>query len=185
MRRWLLPFALSIAPSVDAQAGFSPPTVQRCPGLQDATNIACVNNYAAVLPYPFKRASASGGGDPGNDTFVDTSVPSDPSFALLEDTPFVVFDEARGLKIVGTDTKLERIFDTRNDSIHEAPVYVPGQNVIIYSLPHQGYVSEGCKPLLVWMMNAATIRSIFCLARLDSSETSPRDLRQVLTFEPF
>lgn len=138
----LIPFVLCIASQVRAQAGFSPPTVERCPGLKNASNIACVNNYAAVLPYPFKRASALNGVDPENDTFIDTSVPSDPSFALLEDTPFVVFDEARGLDMVGSDTKLERMFDTRNDSIHEAPVYVPGLNVIIYSLPHQGIYEQ-------------------------------------------
>ncbi|KAK3704975.1 hypothetical protein LTR37_013492 [Vermiconidia calcicola] len=129
---------LLLGSHVAAQAGFSSPSVQRCPGLMDASNVACVNNYAAVLPYPFERAYASGGVDPENDTFVETSVPSDPSFALLEDTPFVVFDKARGLDILGSAPKLERVFDTRNDSIHEAPVYVPGLNVIIFSLPHQG-----------------------------------------------
>ena len=115
------------------------PIVQRCPGLENVSTVACVNDYAAVLPYPFIRASASDGADPANDTFVDTSVPSDPSFSrLLTDTPFIIFDQARGLRIVGAETKLERIFDTRNDSIHEAPVYVGGLNAIIFSLPHQG-----------------------------------------------
>ena len=120
----------------------STPIVERCPGLEDASNIACVNHYAAVLPYPFTRASAANGIDPANDTFVDTSVPSDPSYSLLADTPFVIFDQARGLEIVGSEAKLEKVFDTRNDSIHEAPVYVPGLNVIIFSLPHQGIYEQ-------------------------------------------
>ena len=128
---------LLFAAVVAAQAGFSGPTVQRWPGLKNAKNIACVNNYAAVLPYPFKRASASNGVDPANDTFVDTSVPSDPSFDLLQDASFVVFDPTKGLDILGSSPKLEKIFNTINDSIHEAPVYVPGLNAIIYSLPHE------------------------------------------------
>ena len=139
---WVLGLTVFLGVHVSAQSGFSPPTVQRCPDLKDATQIACVNNYAAVLPYPFTRASASGGGDPENDTFVETSVPADPSFALLEGTPFIVFDETRGLQMVGPNTKLERVFDTRNDSIHEAPVYVPGLDAIIFSLPHQGIYEQ-------------------------------------------
>ena len=69
-------------------------------------------------------------------------MPSDPSFDLLQHTSFVVFNQAKGLKIVGANTKLERVFDTRNDSIHEAPVYVPGLNAIIFSLPHQGIYEQ-------------------------------------------
>ena len=134
--------ALAYAGVASAQAGFKPPVVQRCPGLLTASNVACVNNYAAVLPYPFDRGSAANGGDPDNDTFVETAVPSDPSFAALENATFVVFDQTRGLNILGPAPKLERLFDTRNDSIHEAPVYVPGLNVIIYSLPHQGVYEQ-------------------------------------------
>jgi hypothetical protein len=72
----------------------STPIVERCPGFEDASTVACVNHYAAVLPYPYTRASAADGEDPANNTFVDTSVPSDPSFSLLEDTSFVIFDQA-------------------------------------------------------------------------------------------
>ena len=142
MRRSIARLALALPVLVNAQTGFSGPTVQRCPGLADSTNVACVNHYAAVLPYPFERAFASHGVDPENDTFIDTSVPSDPSFTLLEDVPFVVFDQARGLNILGPAPKLAKLFEIRNDSIHEAPVYVPGLNAIIYSLPHQGIYEQ-------------------------------------------
>ena len=141
-KRWLRTFTVLYAVTLMAKAGTTSPTVQRCPGLNNSASIACVNNYAAVLPYPFQRASASNGVDPGNDTFVETSVPSDPSFAMLANTTFVVFDQARGLNMVSTGTKLEKMFETRNDSIHEAPVYVPGLNAIIYSLPHQGIYEQ-------------------------------------------
>ena len=142
MRTLAINLILFLSELAVAQNGVSGPAVERCPGLSNASNIACINNYAAVLPNPFERAFASNGMVPENDTFVETSVPSDPSFAMLEDTTFVVFDQARGLDILGSSPKLERVFDTRNDSIHEAPVYVPGLNVIIFSLPHQGIYEQ-------------------------------------------
>jgi gluconolactonase len=137
----LLPL-LVLATGVRAQAGFTPPVVSRCPHLANDSAVACVNNYAAVLPYPFERATASDGVDPENDTFVDTLVPSDSSFARLSESNFVVFDQERGIDILEFSPKLEKIFDTRNDSIHEAPVYVPGLNAIIFSQPHQGVFQQ-------------------------------------------
>ena len=125
-----------------AQNGFSPPIVDKCPGLEHAKNVACVNRYASVLPYPFQRGHAQNGVDPANDSFVDTSVPKDPSFSLLHNVSFVVFDQTRGLQILGSSPKLELMFEIRNDSIHEAPVYVPALNSIIYSLPHQGIFEQ-------------------------------------------
>lgn len=135
-------YLLVWAAATHAQAGFRSPVVEQCPHLANDSAVACVNNFAAVLPYPFQRASAENGVDPDNDTFVDTLVPSDGSFARLAQTTFVVFDRERGLDILGSAPKLERVFDTRNDSIHEAPVYVPGLNAIIYSLPHQGVYQQ-------------------------------------------
>jgi gluconolactonase len=133
---------LILATVAQAQSGSKGPVVEQCPHLNNNSAIACVENYAAVLPYPFERSTASDGIDPDNDTFVDTSVPSDSSFARLQETTFVVFDQERGLDILGPDPKLERIFDSRNDSIHEAPVYVPGLNAIIFSQPHQGVYQQ-------------------------------------------
>lgn len=140
MARALCP--LFLAAVAQAQSGFNPPVVEQCPHLANDSAVACVNNYAAVIPYPFERATASNGSDPENDTFVDTSVPSDSSFARLADSTFVVFDQERGLDILGIAPRLERIFNTRNDSIHEAPVYVPGLNAIIFSQPHQGVYQQ-------------------------------------------
>ena len=133
---------LFIAVTTQAQAGFTPPVIERCPNFENDTSVACVNNYASVLPYPFIRATANNGSDPENDTFVDTSVPSDSSFAKAADATFVVFDRERGLDILGSAPRLERVFGTRNDSIHEAPVYVPGLNAIIFSQPHQGVYQQ-------------------------------------------
>lgn len=130
------------AAAVQAQSGFKGPVVEPCPNSANGSAVACVINYGAVLPYPFERATASDGVDPENDTFVETSVPSDSSFARLQDTTFVVFDQERGLDILGSSPKLERVFDTRNDSIHEGPIYVPGLNAIIFSQPHRGVYQQ-------------------------------------------
>lgn len=133
---------LLLAAVAQAQSGFAPPVVELCPHLANDSAVACVNNYAAVLPYPFGRATASDGVDPENDTFVETSVPSDSSFASLSEATFVVFDQERGLDILGPNPRMERVFETRDDSIHEAPVYVPGLNAIIFSQPHQGVYQQ-------------------------------------------
>ncbi|KAF1973912.1 lactonohydrolase [Bimuria novae-zelandiae CBS 107.79] len=126
------------ATGVVAQAGFSPPTIETCLGFENITSVACVNRYASVLPYPFARNNP----DPEEDNFINTEVPSDSSFQLLQNASFIVFDQSRGLEIIGSAPKVERMFDTRNDSIHEAPVYVPDLNVLIFSLPHQGIYEQ-------------------------------------------
>lgn len=83
---------------------------------------------------PFERASAANGIDPEKNTVVDTSVTSDPSLSILQDAWFVVFDLKRGLDILGASPVVQRMFGSRNDSIHETPVYVLGPNAIIFSL---------------------------------------------------
>lgn len=135
-------FVLLNAVLSNGQETFKPATILRCPGFEEASNLACVNRYAAVLPLPFERAFIANGQVPANDTFVKTKVPSDTSFGLVANSSFVLFDQTRGLEILGPEPKVERIFDTRNDSIHEAPVYIPGLNVIIFSQPHQGVYTQ-------------------------------------------
>ena len=126
-----------------AQVKASAPLVQPCisPSLSNISTVACVSNYAAVMPEPFARARSTDGNVNPADTFVQTNV-SDPSFATLKAADFIVFDETRGSQILGDDPSLEFIFSTRNDSIHEAPVYVPSLDSIIYSLPHQGIYEQ-------------------------------------------
>jgi len=141
--------------TTQAQVGTVTPLAQRCPGLPHIAAVVCVNHYAAVLPYPFARGRSLNGDLLRNDTFALTRVPADPSFSLVSKADFIVFDEIRGLDILGSSPKLEFVFNTRNDSIHEAPVYVPPPlNAIIYSLPHQGIFEQqiinlnGSKPTI-------------------------------------
>lgn len=133
---YLLAAAASLfASTVHAQAA------KRCPGYESNENIACIDQYASVLPLPFHRPSTANGVDPAEDNFIVTEVPSDRTFALLKNSSFLVFNE-QGLDLLGSTPKVEKVFETRNDSIHEAPVYVLGLNVIIFSLPHQGVYQQ-------------------------------------------
>ncbi|KAH8881409.1 gluconolactonase [Thozetella sp. PMI_491] len=104
-----------------------------CPGL-DHASVACVNHYAAVLPLPFSRPSIPDGSviPLANTSFNGTSVP-DPSFDLVHQSVFVVFDRDRGLEILGPEPTYEIVFDNVAEAVHEAPVYVPALNSIIVS----------------------------------------------------
>lgn len=120
-----------------ARQGVISPLAQRCASLQNVTTVACINHYASAMPAGFFRPTSWDGEYNSNDTFQGTSVPSDPSWQLVKNASFIVFDEVRGSQILGSDPTLDFMFSTRNDSIHEAPVYVPPPlNAIIFSIPH-------------------------------------------------
>ncbi|THY41439.1 calcium-dependent phosphotriesterase [Aureobasidium pullulans] len=124
-----------------AQSGVISPLAQACPGYSNNTDVVCINRYASAMPPSFERQSSTGGVFSPNDTFVETQVPSDPSFGLVKNATFVVFDQ-RGSQILSPSPKLEPVFASRNDSIHEGPVYVPSLDAIIFSLPHQGIYQQ-------------------------------------------
>lgn len=116
---------------VAAQRGVISPLVSAC-GYNLPPSVVCINKYAAVMPYPFERpVFRSGPVDPG-DNFQSTNVPKDPSFALTKNASFLVFDKARGLKILGRKPTYKFMFTLKN-FIHEAPVYLPAQNKLIFS----------------------------------------------------
>jgi len=96
-------------------------------------NVACVNKYAAVMPLPFARPTSppTSGNSALNDTFSGTVVP-DPSFNIVKNSTFIVFDRERGLPALGPSPSFELVFTTA-EVVHEAPVYVPGLNAIIVS----------------------------------------------------
>ncbi|KAL1851988.1 hypothetical protein VTK73DRAFT_9327 [Phialemonium thermophilum] len=128
-------FQLSTLAAVLAQtaaAAASPPLVERCPGVS-TPGVACVNNYAAVLPLPFSRPSITGGVFQPEDSFNGTSV-ADASFDLVHNASFVVFDRERGLRdVLGPSPTLETVFGGLGTAVHEAPVYVPSLNAIVVS----------------------------------------------------
>ena len=136
---WLYVVALGLCSHQLAQAQLAQP----CRGPLSDGAVACVNHYAAVMPEPFSRATTVDGMANPNDTFAATSVPADPSFDLVRKANFVVFNQDAGLEILGASPSLEFVFNTRNDSIHEAPVYVPSPlNAIIFSLTHAGIYEQ-------------------------------------------
>ncbi|KEF56107.1 gluconolactonase [Exophiala aquamarina CBS 119918] len=106
--------------------------------------VACVNRYAAVLPYQFNRSITSLAADYD---FRDTNVSSDASFGRLKEARFAVFEKERGLDYLGSNPTWEFMFKVAN-SVHEAPVYDPHSNLLYMSeLPPVGgnpldYVSQ-------------------------------------------
>jgi sugar lactone lactonase YvrE len=75
-------------------------------------------------------------------SFNGTSVPGDPSFALVHAATFLVFDAPRGSAILGPNPVLETVFDNLGSAVHEAPVYVPSLNSIIVSNLEAGVVPQ-------------------------------------------
>ena len=59
-------------------------------------------------------------------------MPSDPSFSLLSNATFVVFDQTRAFQYLGSNPSFDFIFQVA-DVVHEAPVYIPSQNKLYLS----------------------------------------------------
>lgn len=83
------------------------------------------------MPYPFNRFTFRGQGNPADDAFQRTNVTNDESFDLVRAASFIVFDKERELEILGSNPTNEVLFNV-SISVHEAPVYVPEQNKIIF-----------------------------------------------------
>ncbi|PYH93833.1 lactonohydrolase [Aspergillus ellipticus CBS 707.79] len=93
-------------------------------------SVLCINNYGAILPEGFERIIQPVVG--ATDTYASTSVPSDPTFSLLSNASFLIFDESRAASILGTDPSVDFIFPLDNVP-HEAPTYEPNLNLIFFS----------------------------------------------------
>ncbi|KAK6379487.1 hypothetical protein LTS17_006405 [Exophiala oligosperma] len=127
-------FSLSVASILASNAlaqskppGVTTPIVEDCGGFNGS--VVCVNRYAAVLPYHFNRSITT---LEKEYDFRNTSVTNAPSFDLLQDANFVVFDKERGLECLGDSPRWEFMFPI-GDSVHEAPVYVPELNMLYMS----------------------------------------------------
>ena len=79
--------------------------------------VLCVDRYASVIPYHFFRAFSNGTKSP---PFASTTVPNDTSFANIIKADFLVFDQQRGLKLLGPNPSYQYIFKVSN-AVHEAP----------------------------------------------------------------
>lgn len=124
----LLPLVLSIqhasAQNGTNSTGVQPPGVSlplaRTCGPTTA-DIVCMTRYASVMPYHFYRAPSHGSTDI---SFGDTNVPSDPSFELVGEADFLIFDEARAFEVLGSAPTYDLFFNL-SDAVHEAPVCRP------------------------------------------------------------
>ncbi|KAI0011638.1 lactonohydrolase [Xylariaceae sp. FL0662B] len=81
-------------------------------------NVACIDRYGSVLPGIFNRGVL--------DVYSDTSV-KDSSFANLKNTKFLVFEQDRGLQILGSNPFVEDVLNLDGPA-PEGPVYVPDTN---------------------------------------------------------
>jgi len=92
------------------------------------------------MPYHFFRAPSEGSTDI---SFGQTSVPNDTSFSLVSGANFLIFDQARGLEILGASPTYDFIFNV-SDAVHEAPVYVPSLNKLFLSQlsPPAGFLPQ-------------------------------------------
>ena len=124
MRAALTIATLSLATASLAQTGVLSPLTQLCNA--SLPRVLCINKYASVMPYHFFRSTSNGTSDP---PFGSTSVPNDTSFSLVNNSDFLVFERQRGLDLLGPNPSYEFVFDV-SMAVHEAPVYVPGQNKI-------------------------------------------------------
>ncbi|TIA33856.1 hypothetical protein D6C78_07261 [Aureobasidium pullulans] len=135
--------ALSLAVLVAAQNGVVNPLVEGCGPSNNASNassVACVNRYAAVMPYHFFRSSSYNTTDY---PFASTSVPNDTSFGRLNSSDFFVYDGAQGLPLLGDNPTCEKMFgDQVTMAVHKAPVYVPGINKLFVGVLEQGYLPQ-------------------------------------------
>ncbi|KAI9801314.1 MAG: hypothetical protein M1833_002884 [Piccolia ochrophora] len=106
----------------------------------DSSNIVCIKKYAAVMPYHFFREPSDGKVE---DTFASTLVPNDTSFELVSTADFLVYDQERGMELLGPAPSYEFVFET-TEAVHEAPVYVPYQNKLYLSqlAPPAGYLPQ-------------------------------------------
>ncbi|RDL33852.1 Uncharacterized protein BP5553_08220 [Venustampulla echinocandica] len=84
--------------------------------------IACVYRYGTLLPPSFSRDQLPTVG------YTGTLVPDDPSWNLVVDADFVIFDEKRGLEVLGAAPTIQKKYIDVLNVIHEAPIYVPDLN---------------------------------------------------------
>ncbi|KAI2624509.1 calcium-dependent phosphotriesterase [Xylaria nigripes] len=108
------------APGMSSNSSIGSPVAFVC-GPRTA-NVTCVNRYGSYLPPSFSR-------DPDPSVpYTGTNVPDDPSWQLVQNADFVLYDRQRGLEILGSSPKIQRRIIPVLNVIHEAPVYVPELN---------------------------------------------------------
>ncbi|KAJ2970342.1 hypothetical protein NUW58_g9727 [Xylaria curta] len=91
--------------------------VDRCGDLQ-FPDVVCIDRYGTYMPGVFKREPS--------DTYRSTSI-QDPSFAVVKNAKFLVFDSERARGVLGSQPSVRNMFPV-DDGATDAPVYVPDTN---------------------------------------------------------
>lgn len=107
----------------------------------NTTSVICIAHHAAVIPPPFLRITSRHNANITLDNFQSTSVPNDASFNLTHSASFLVFNTPLGLSLLGSNPIYQQLF-TLSKNVHEAPVYVPSQNRIVFSEFAYGAVDQ-------------------------------------------
>ena len=90
-------------------------------------DIVCIHRHGSVIRGDFSRNPLNG----VNDTYASTSTPEDPSFSLVQQATFLIFDPVSAPTVLGTHPTLEFMFQLP-DATHEGPVYVPDINELYF-----------------------------------------------------
>jgi sugar lactone lactonase YvrE len=109
------------SPVVNGSGPSTPGAVAQVCGPKSA-NVACVARYGSMLAPSFSRNPDPAVG------YTGAEVPADKSWSIVQQADFVLFDEKRGLEILGPNPKISRGIIPVLNVIHEAPVFVPGLN---------------------------------------------------------
>jgi sugar lactone lactonase YvrE len=104
----------------DHGSGLTAPVAYVCG--PSTANVTCVNRHGSLLPPSFFRDPDPSFG------YTATQVPDDPSWDLVQQADFVIFDKARGLEILGAAPTIAKDLIPVLNVIHEAPVFIPGLN---------------------------------------------------------
>ncbi|TKA70393.1 hypothetical protein B0A55_05614 [Friedmanniomyces simplex] len=127
-----------VATSQSQPPGVTAPLARTCG--PTSADVVCIDRYASIMPYHFFRAPSEGSTDV---SFAQTSVPNDTSFGLVAGADFLVFDQQRGLDVLGPSPTLDLVFNV-SLAVHEAPVYVPSLNKLFLSQlsPPDGFLPQ-------------------------------------------
>ena len=104
---------LGFSSSTVAQIGATVPVASACDN--SLPSVVCINKYGAVLPYHFFRKPDG----PKNQLPLSSlDVPKNPSFDLVRNADFLVYDRDRGLDLLGPNPSHEFVF-TVSEAVHE------------------------------------------------------------------
>ena len=97
--------------------------------------VICLPRYGAVMPGNFSRQVVPKVAN--SDTYPSTYVPEDDRFSSVANASFLIFNQQRAEQLLGESPSVDFMFELER-APHEAPVYVPETEELVFSrLQHQ------------------------------------------------